>query len=221
MATQLEKITMKKYIPLLALLPVTASAADFSYTNFSIGYLNGSAELPASYLGAAQDLDLEGFQIDGQFEIANNFFGSFSYQDGDISLNAVGSLDYRAITVGLGGYVPLGAPVDLLYGLNYRYSDWDAGAGLDQSIGHITAHVGLRWSPVEWLEVNPFITHYFPVSDDNLLQAAQATYLEARLYITASEMFQPFVGVSYNIQEDSDNITGNLELFQAGLRISF
>ena len=212
---------MKKYIYLLALLPVTASAAEFSYKNFSIGYLNGSAELPASYLGAAQGLDLEGFQIGGQFEIANNFFGNISYQDGDISLDNVGSLDFRSITAGLGGYVPLCGQVDLQYGVSYHYSDWDAGGGLDQSIGHITAHAGLRWSPVDWMEISPSITHYFPVNDDDLLKAAQATYLEARIYITASETFQPFVGVSYNIQEDSDNIVGNLELFQAGLRVSF
>jgi hypothetical protein len=212
---------MKNYISLLALLPITASASEFSYKNLSIGYLNGSAELPSSYLGAAQDLDIEGFQIDGQYEIANNFFGFISYQDGDISLNTVGSVDLTAFTAGLGGYVPLGEHVDLQYGVGYRYSNWEASGFPDQSIGHITANIGLRWSPVEWLEFHPSITQYIPVVDDDFLGAVQATYLDARLYVTASETFQPFIGVTCNLQEDSKNITGNLVVFQAGMRLSF
>ena len=212
---------MRNYISLLALLPFTASASEFSYTNFSAGYLNGSAELPSLYLGAAQDLDIEGFQIDGQFEIANNFFGFASYQDGDISLNAIGSLDLTALTAGLGGYMPLGQNVDLQYTVGYRYSNWEASGFSDQSIGHITANVGIRWSPVEWLEFHPSITQYIPVNDDDLLEAVQVTNLDARLFITASETFQPFIGVTYNIQEDSDNIVGNLVIYQAGMRFSF
>ena len=73
---------MKKYTLLLALLPLTATASEFSYKNFSLGYLNGSGELPqnvATALGTNQDLDLEGFQIDGQFELAPNFFGFLSF----------------------------------------------------------------------------------------------------------------------------------------------
>lgn len=212
---------MKKYLPLLSLLTVSATAADFSYKNFSVGYLNGSADLPASYVGSAQNLDIDGFQIDGQYEIANNFFGFVSYQDAEISLDTVGSVDLAAISAGVGSYVALGEHLDFQYSVGYRYSSFETSGGIDQSVGHITANIGLRWSPVEWLEFSPSITHYFPVADDDLLKATQATYFEARFYITASEMFQPFIGVTYNIQEDSKNITSNLELFQAGLRFSF
>jgi hypothetical protein len=212
---------MRTYISLLALLPFTASASEFSYKNFSIGYGNGSAELPSLYLGAAQDLDIEGFQIDGQFEIANNFFGFISYQDGDISLDTVGSLDLTALTAGLGGYVALGENVDLQYSVGHRYSNWEASGFSDQSIGHINANIGIRWSPVEWLEFHPSITQFIPVNDDDLLEAAQGTYLDARLFVTAGETFQPYIGVTYNIQADSDNIFKDLVMYQVGMRFSF
>lgn len=124
-------------------------------------------------------------------------------------------------SLGLGGYLPLGEQVDLFYTVGYFHQEWDAGNQLEQDIGHIAASIGIRWSPIDWLEFNPKVTHYFPVSDDDFLEAVQSTNLEARIYITASEMFQPFVGVTYNIQEDSDSLIGNLELFQAGVRLSF
>lgn len=126
---------MKKHTLFLALLPMTVTASEFSYKNFSIAYLDGSAELPgyvADFLGSDKDLDLEGFQIDGQFDFTDNFFGFASYQDGEISLDDVGSLDSRAFTAGLGGYASFCEQADLHYGVGYRYSEWDAGGGLEQ-----------------------------------------------------------------------------------------
>ena len=106
------------------------------------------------------------------------------------------------------------------YSVGYRHSEWEIG-GFDQEIGHITANVGIRWSPVEWLELHPSITHYFPVNDDDFLEASGGTSADLRIYVTASEMFQPYAGVSYNLQEDSGTIPGDLALFQVGLRVSF
>lgn len=84
---------MKTYTFLLSLLALPVSASDFSYKNFSVGYLDGSAKLPgdvADFLGSEKDLDVEGLQVDGQLEFTNNFFGFASYQDGDIGLRDFG-----------------------------------------------------------------------------------------------------------------------------------
>lgn len=215
---------MKKIITISALLCAAASASEFSYTDVGINYATGSAELPndvTNFFGIGEDLDVDAIQVEGRFQIAEGFYGYLNYDNANIEVEDVGlDFDYWAVTAGMGGHCPLAESLDLYYGAGYRHSSWGID-DIDESIGHIRLHAGLRWAPASWLEVNPSLVYDIGVKDDEFLEAINVTYVNLNLYLTSFECVRPFVGGTLEIQSSDENLVGDLALFKAGIRFDF
>lgn len=219
---------MKKVLLLTSLLTASAMATDFNYTNIDLGYLNGNADLPtqfSSLLGLDDDLDVEGFFVNGRVEIAENFFGYARYENGDIRADGLGGghldVDIWRVEAGLGGALPLCDTLDVYYGVGYKYTDLDFGSLGSQNLGSIELHVGLRWAPASWIELNPYLGHSIGVDDDDVLEAVDVTTIGLNVFVTAFEHVQPFAGINYELDSSSDNIVKDQVLYSAGLRFSF
>lgn len=218
---------MKKLLLLSSLLSASAMAAEVSYTNLNVGYLNGEADLPGyvTALGLEDDVDLEGFFVSGQYEITNNFFAYASYQDGELEANFIGGggfeVDTRVIEAGLGGYAALGEDVDVYYSAGYKYTTLEIDGFGDQDVGNIDLTVGLRWSIASWVEVNPYIEQSIGVDDDEFVGAVNTTTAGLNLLVTGIPYVQPFAGISYELDSSSDNVVGDLLLYTAGVRFAF
>lgn len=194
-------------------------ASEFSYKHLDIGYINGDAEL-GDFLGNA-NLDVEGFFVSGRYEIANNFFAYAQYENGEIRADSIRqSADIWSLEGGIGGYLPLADTVDLYYGFGYKYTDLDDGT-IEQTLGNINLHAGLRWAPAPWVEVNPYLETSIGVHDDDTLEAADASSAGLNLYLTAFDYVHPFVGISWEFDNSSDSVVNDQLLYSVGLRISF
>ncbi len=218
---------MKKFLILSFLLSASAMAAEVSYTNLNIGYLNGEGDLPGyvSSLGLEDDVDLEGFFVSGQIEITNNFFAYASYQDGELESDVITGgtfeVDTRIIEAGLGGYAALGDDVDVYFSAGYKHSTLEVEGFGDQDVGNIDLTVGLRWSIAGWVEVNPYIEHSIGVDDDEFVGSVDATTAGLNVLVTGIPYVQPFAGVSYELDSSDDNIASDLLLYSAGVRFAF
>jgi Ax21 family sulfation-dependent quorum factor len=116
-------------LPLLALLPLAASAAD----GISYNYLQGG------YVATKTDLaDADGLGIDGSFSIAPNFhvFGGYNNQEIEDS----NGFDFDQMRLGIGYNHEISQRADLVTRL--AYEKFDAGSGFD-SDGY-SAEVGVR-----------------------------------------------------------------------------
>jgi hypothetical protein len=219
---------MKKILLLSSLLSASAMAAEVSYTNLNVGYLNGEGDLPGyvTALGLEDDVDLEGFFVSGQYEITNNFFAYASYQDGELQSDFLGGggsfeVDTRVIEAGLGGYAALGEDVDFYYSAGYKYTTLEVDGFGDQDVGNIDLTVGLRWSIAGWVEVNPYIEQSIGVDDDEFVGSVNTTTAGLNLLVTGIPYVQPFAGISYELDSSDDNIASDLVLYTAGLRFAF
>ncbi|GAA5124058.1 hypothetical protein JIN84_12170 [Luteolibacter yonseiensis] len=214
----MKKLIFSSFI-LPALLSANATASQFSYTHLDLGYLNGSAETPVDEI----DLDLEGFVAKGRIQIAEGFFGYLGYEDGEIETDANGipdeSLDTLRLTAGLGGYGSICDSADVYYGIGYKYTELET-SGIEQELGNIDLHVGIRWAPTSWLEVNPHLEQSFGVSDDDL-DAVDTTTIGLNLYVTAIDYVKPFAGISYELDTSDDSLVEDTLLYSVGLRLSF
>lgn len=217
-------LTMKKGLLLAPLLAASAYASDLSYTHFDIGYSNGKAELPFSAPGFDNDLDIEGLFISGRYEITNNFFAYASFEDGEIdpddSFIFNGDIDTMRVEAGLGAYYGIADCADVYFTVGYKYSELDDGDDA-QKLGNIDINLGIRWAAASWLEVNPYVEQSIGVDDDEFLDAVNTTTLGLNLYVTSFQYFQPFVGVSYEVDSSSDNLVEDLLLYSAGFRVAF
>ncbi len=202
-----------------ALLAANAMASEFSYTTLDLGYSVGSAETPVDSI----DLDLEGFFVKGRIQIAEGFFGYLGYEDGQIDTDIKGgpneSLDTLRLTAGLGGYASICHSADVYYGVGYKYTELEA-SGVEQELGNVDLHLGIRWAATSWLEVNPNVEQSFGVSDD-VLEAVDTTTIGLNLYLTAFDYVKPFAGISYEVASSDDNIVEEPLLYSVGLRLSF
>jgi len=219
---------MKKVLLLASLLTSSAMATDFNYTNIDLGYMNGQADLPsdfATFFGFDDDLDVEGFFVNGRVEFTENFFGYVRYENGEIRTNFIGGggfdVDVWSIRAGIGGALPLGETVDVYYGVGYRHTDLDFGFLGDQNLGNVDLHVGLRWAPASWIELNPHLEHSIGVDNDDVLDAVDVTTVGLNVFVTAFEYVQPFAGISYELDSSDDNIVKDQVLYSAGVRFSF
>lgn len=215
---------MKKLITISALLCAAATASEFSYTGLEINYATGSAVLPddiTSFFGINEDLDIDAIQVEGRLQFAEGFYGYLNYDNANIEVEDVGfDFDYWAITAGMGGHCSLAESLDLYYGAGYRYSTFEVDE-IDESIGHIRLHAGLRWAPVSWLEVNPSLIYNIGAKDDEFLEAINVTYVNLNLYLTNFEYVRPFVGGTIELHGSDENLLGDLAVFKTGIRFDF
>ncbi|WAC20251.1 hypothetical protein OVA24_02505 [Luteolibacter sp. SL250] len=219
---------MKKAFLLASLMTTSAMATEFNYTNIDIGYLNGKADLPREYatLFALDDeLDTEGFFVNARFEFTENFFGYVRYENGEIRTETLGGVNFDAdlwrLEAGFGGALPLADTLDVYYGIGYKYTDLDFGNLGDQNLGNVDLHVGLRWAPFAWIELNPHLGYSLGVDNDDVLGAVDVATAGINLFVTAFDYVQPFGGITYELDSSSDNIVKDQVLYSAGLRFSF
>lgn len=219
---------MKKFLLLASLMITPAMATDFNYTNIDFGYMNGKADLSspfATFFGLDDDLDVEGFFVNGRVEFTDNFFGYVRYESGDIRADFIGGghydIDIWTLRAGFGGALPLGETLDVYYGIGYRHTDLDLDVLGSQQLGNIDLHVGLRWAPTSWIELNPHLEHSIAVDDDDLVDAVNTTSVGLNVFVTAFDYVQPFVGINYELDTSSDSTVKDQVLYSAGLRFSF
>ena len=143
---------------ILALLVCTfaasASANDFDYNFFQLGY--GNVEYDDV------NVDGDGFGLSGSFAINEDFhvFGGYEAAGLDFGVDAT------SLGAGLGWHTTLSPVVDLVASLSYQYVELDApgvGSFDDNGLG---LGVGLRFAASELLELNAGI-NYVDFSDSD------------------------------------------------------
>lgn len=201
-----------------ALLSANAMASAFDYTHLDVAYLGGTAETDTGDI----DLDLEGILVKSRIQIAENFFAHIGYENGEIEADGGGGagVDVWRLSAGLGGYMPICDSADVYYGVAYKFSELEAG-GTEQQLGNVDLHVGIRWAPACWLEVNPNIEQSIAAKDDDFVDAVDSTTIGLNLYVTALDYVKPFAGISYELTSSDGNEVSDQLLYTAGLRFSF
>lgn len=213
---------MRNPLLLLSLLPAlfsgNAMASAFDYTHLDVAYMGGTAESDTGNV----DLDLEGVFVKSRIQLAEGFFAHLGFENGEIELDGGGGADVDVwrLSAGLGGYASLCDSADVYYGVAYKFSELEAG-GEEQQLGNVDLHVGIRWAPTCWLEVNPNIEQSIAAKDDDLVNAVDATTIGLNLYVTALDYVKPFAGVTYEVASSSGNEVADQLLYYAGLRFSF
>lgn len=222
---------IKPLLMLTALATATAVAGPFSYTDLSVGYGWGSAELPGDYadfFGIDEDIDLEGVAIAARYEITNNFYAYAGYQNGKIEFDedvlSGFDIDTWSLGAGLGGYASIADSADVYFQFGYEHTEFEIDDLGDQGMGSLAAQVGIRWAPVEWLEVSPFFALSYGVDGDEIFETGEsAGAVGLSVHVTAFQYFQPFASISHKVfsSDDDNDLLGETTLYSAGLRFSF
>lgn len=133
-------------------LSASASAEDFDYSFFSLGY--GNIEFDDV------NVDGDGFNVGGSYAINDSYHVFADYSSADLD----GGIDATEFGAGIGWHTSLSDAVDLVAGLSYEYVELDAsgfGSVDDNGFG---LGVGLRFAASEALELNAGI-NYVDLSD--------------------------------------------------------
>ena len=144
---------MLRSVMFTALLALSASATaqDFDYNFFSLGYQRVTLD------DGTFDVDGDGIGLNGSFEISESFFVFGGYGMAEFEEAGI-EVDVDNLSIGLGWHTGLSDKVDLVAGLSYEYIDVSA-LGLSADDNGIGLGVGLRFAASETIEVNGGVDH--------------------------------------------------------------
>ncbi len=134
----------------LLALSASATAQDFDYSFFSVGY--SQIDIDDEFIGVGVDGDA--FGAAGSYELNENIFLFGSLQVGELEASGfAGDVDVTVYDVGLGYRMPLSDTVDFFGTVAYEYQELeDQGVSIDDNGFGIG--VGLRARVSQSIELN-------------------------------------------------------------------
>jgi hypothetical protein len=140
---------------------VSATAADFDYNYFSIGY----GTMDFDEVGA----DGDGFGAEGSFAINDSYHVFGGYESAGLDFG----VDATSFAAGFGYNRSMSDTVDLVARLSYEYVDFDVPGPVDIDDSGIGLGVGLRIAASNELELDVGINYvdYSDLGDDTAFAA--------------------------------------------------
>jgi Outer membrane protein beta-barrel domain len=127
-----------------ALLAQAEGGAQMSYSAFDVSYLF-DVEIDSS----VANVDGDGFEIGGSYELNDKFFLLGSWQEQSLDFG----IDGRALELGGGFHTPLGKTVDFVATLSYMDAEVDAGGSSADDDG-LAVGAGVRARVAESFEID-------------------------------------------------------------------
>ncbi len=137
---------------LLLMFSAAASAGDFDYTFFELGY--GNVEFDDV------NVDGDGFGIAGSYAVNEDFHVFAGYQAAGLDFG----IDATTLGAGFGYHTSLSPAVDFVASLSYEYVELDAAGIASADDNGLGLGVGMRFAASEKLELNAGIS-YVDLSD--------------------------------------------------------
>lgn len=163
-----------------------ALAGGFSYNFVELGYQN--AEFDDDFGGF--DIDGDGYEIRGSFEVGDSWFVAASYGTLDFDLG----VDLDQLSIGGGFYMVLSERVDFFASLSYIDAEVSAsGLGSVDEDGYGVA-AGIRGMVTDRFEVNGSLLY------TDLGDGADGTAVAAEALYSFSDAF----ALGFNIETDDD-----------------
>lgn len=216
-----------------ALCAAPASASELPYTFLDFRYVANDIDAMAEQTPVATQTvtvnteDGDGIAVGGSVGIGERFFVAGSYQSAIIDVtgevvNLLGvtpvddNFDFVMSSVSFGYQRELRPTLDLTAELTFDAAEYDfgsfAGEDFDTSDSGIGAKAGVRWNPMEQLEVSGFV-HWSPVGKPDL--TTQTLDADTLVGVGVAWYFIEDLGVGVNYE------VGTVDTLTVSMRFSF